>query len=520
MNDPIYEHVTLSLVDWIAVALFLAFVIGTALKIKFRQRGSEDFFLAGRSMGWIVVTFSLFATLFSTISFVSVPGEAYKHGLLMSLVIIAYLLSAPLGILIFLRFFFMTKTFTAYEYLEQRFNVKVRLVGSVLYCIIRLFYAGSVFYAASTVFESLVGWPQLGTIVIVGIFTIAYTATGGMKAVMYTDVVQGIVIIVSIAVILYKMLAAVSFDGGAIYSFAAEHGHGFESVATREFFELGKQDRLNFWILLMAILIGPAVHFAADQLVVQRLLASKGYAGAKKAVIFNACTGVPVVAMLWFIGIGLYYYYNAPGSATLPESVSVDQVLGYFINTELPSPFPGLIVAGLLAALMSTIDSAVNSIGNVVYRDWLVRLRVVHITGDNDKEHMLLCRILSVLAGIVAVTLATFLVYADKNTDSTVMEVASIWGSLWGVLVMSFILGVFVPRVSALPMLIGTLLGAACNLYIPFRWYYAVPAEERLSFHYLGWLGMAVALFLPLLLSIIMPNTKRTENLTLWTLTK
>jgi SSS family transporter len=422
----------------------------------------------------------------------------------------------PLGIWLFLRFFFMTRTFTAYEFLEQRYNVSVRLIGSLIYCLLRLVYAGVVFYAASRVFESLVGWPPFVTILAVGAFTIAYTTTGGMKAVMFTDVLQGSVLIVGIVAVLAKLLAMAGYDAGAIYTFAAQHGRGLGPALESKFYRFDFHDRFSFWLLLIGVMTVPLMHLSADQLVIQRLLASKSYADAKRAVLVKWGTGIPIVAMFWLVGIGLFYFYSThPGR--LGHGVEADHILGHFINHELPTPIPGLVVAALLAALMSTIDSTVNSIGNVVHRDWLVRLGAVV---EGSRYELFLCRVLSAIAGLLGVGIAVSLTLGSEGIRSSIIEINAIWGCLWNVLLMAFILGVLVPRVSGPNMFVGMLVGGATNLALPYLLYYRVPADGRISFMWVGVPGMLIALLLPLLLSLIRPNTKDLSNLTVWTLRK
>lgn len=509
------DHISLSAFDWAAVGVFLSLVIGFAMYVKFQQRGSEDYFLAGRSMNWVVVAISTYATLFSTIAFVATPGEAYGNGLMLSL----WMLGAfvyPLTVWLFLKFFFMSRSFTAYEYLEARFNLPTRLSGGTIYIIIRLMYAGTVLYAAAKVFESLIGWDPLLTILIVGTFTIAYTATGGMKAVMFTDVVQGIVIIIGIVLIFATVLGSADYDVRAIYEYAATHDHGYEKIMTWEFWRLDLHDRFSFWLLLLYMATAPVQAVTADQSTIQRLLSSKGYRGARKAVLVQAFAGIPIGSMLWLIGIGLFYYYGQHPEL-LPKNIENDQVFGYFINRNLPSPMPGLITAALLAALMSTIDSTVNCIANVLHRDGLIRLGVVQ---EGTKNEMLICRSISVVSGIVGVAFAVVLTVAGEGVESSVLEIAGIWASLWGVLMMPFVLGVLVPNVSGRAMFVGLVAGGAVNLALPYLLYYNVPADDRISFMWVGVPGMLLAGIIPLVLSLFMKNQKNLTDLTHWTLRK
>jgi SSS family transporter len=519
MDGHIDQFRTLSFFDWFAVAALLCVVLAVAVIARLKQKTSEDFFLAGRSMGIVIVLFSIFATLFSTISFVSVPGEAYQHGLMFYMISFLSLIFYPLGIWLFLRFFFLAETFTAYEYLERRYNLSVRLVGAALYIIVRLFYSGVVLYAASQIFESLLGWPPVVTIIGVGAFTVIYTTTGGMKAVMINDTIQCFVIIAGISAILIKLTIFSDSSIFNIFKFAQENDHLFGYVRNPEFYRINLQNRYNFWLFLFSAITVPLLSLSSDQSVIQRLLASKGYSGAKKAVLINALMSIPITGMLWIIGLGLFYYYNNVKSVD-NSVVTSDKVLGYFINTELPTPLPGLITAALLAALMSTIDSTVNCISNVIYRDWFVRLglsgrRVFVMCGE-----MNVCRLLSALTGIASISLAVLLAVGSKGIVSSIYEINTIWTGFWGVLFISFLLGVICPRVSSTGILTGLISGGLCCLIVPIVFYYNEPAEGRIAFSWLTLPGFIVAGVLGLGISIICPNKKDLTNLTLWTLSE
>lgn len=505
-------QLSLSLSDWVAIAMFLILVIAAAMWVRFQQKGTDDFFLAGRSMGWIVVTISTFATLFSTISFVAIPGESYSNGLMLSLILIVSAAVYPVGVWLFLKFFFQTKTSTAYEYLERRFNLSTRLGCAGIYCIIRLLYGGTVFYAAAKVFESLAGWAPMTTILVVGLFTIAYTTTGGMKAVMLTDILQGVIVLLGIGAILFKLLEYADFDIASIYIHAAQNGRGYEEALQPDFYRVNLFDRFSVWLLFFSAITTPLATLSADQSVIQRLLASKSYANAKRAVIVNAAMSIPIVGMLWLIGIGLYYRYTG-GGAILPDDVTSDHVMGYFISTNLPAPLPGLITAALLAALMSTIDSTVNCIANVIHCDFLVRLKVLL---PGTPHEMLVCRFLSGFIGVACVGTAIFMTLGSEGIQSSILEITGIWSCLWLVLLSVFLLGVLLPRVSGKQAFVGLLLGAAVSLYLPYALYYAVPAEERISFMWVGLPGMLIAGLLPIALSVIWPNNNHSRELTIW----
>ena len=502
-------------IDWGVVALYLVIVVFLSLRSRFgRTQDTDEYLMAKRSMNWIVVALAVFATLFSTISFVSIPGEAYNYGMAMMVLGAGQILFLPLGIYLFLRFFFSAPTFTAYEYLERRYSRPCRMIAATIFILIRLFYTGGVFYAAAVIFESLVGWPPWLTIIAVGIFTVFYTLVGGVRAVILADVIQSVVIFGGIVAILFRLLQVTGFDPATVLSFAHAHDKTFELFADPAFYRLNIHDRWNFWLLLYGLVLGPLMTMSCDQLVIQRLLTSKNYQQAVRSSYANYLISIPVVGMLYLIGVFLFYRYNS-GTVQLPEGIRGDQVLGYFINHELPAPLPGLIVTALLSALMSTVAGAINSLVTVFFKDVVSPLRPL-LAGT--PAEMRYCRILTVAGGILAIGVSGLMIVFGQGVRTTLMEVIGVWSNLWPILFVAFLYGVLSTRISARAILVALAAGGVVNLAFPYLMYYAMPEGERWGFQWLGLPGLVITLVLPPLLSIAWPNRRNLDGLTLKTL--
>jgi SSS family transporter len=507
----------LRVTDWVAIAGYVVLVGLVATWTKARRRGgSEDYFLAGRSQHWFVISIAMFAALFSTISFVAIPGEAFAYGLIYSTGLLVLPLAAPLAIWLFLRFFFLSPTYTSYEYLERRFNLPMRLAGSILFTISQLIYCGVVFYAGAELCEVLVGWRPVMTILLAGSFTVLYTTHGGMRTVIMTDVMQAAVLTLGICAVLWKVLELTGMNPAAIYHFAAAHGRGYGALGSREFYRPELHTRYNVWLVVFLPLREKLAALSSNQLTVQRLLTTnKGYRGAKWATITTSLETVPLVALFWAVGAGLFYYYRGLHPERLPASVGPDQVLGHFIVTELPSPLPGLVLAALLASLMSTTSSAINSSATILYRDGIVRLSWAKLGGARET---LICKLLSVAVGIVAVGAGLLLAFGSSHARGSVLEVNTIWSGVTSVLLAAFLLGVLAPFVSAVPMFVGCLAGGVCSLILPFVFYYNVAPAQRISFAWLGVPGLVVAVLVALGLSLLHRQRADMTGLTLWTM--
>lgn len=501
------QQLSIGLADWGVIGLYAVATIWIALRVRAGQKTAADYFLAGRSMPWLVVAVSLYATLFSTISFVAVPGEAFKNGALMSLNSLGYAIFTPLAVWLFLRFFYQVETFSCYEYLERRFNGTTRTLGSIIFLVTRTIYAATVFYAAAVIFEALVGWHPMTTILVLGVFAVGYTTIGGMRAVMITDVMQTLVLLTGLVVIFVKAAALTGFDFVGVWNYAQAHEHGFGRIAEPEFYSTNPYIRYTIWVWLVGSLIGPPVSYGADQLVVQRLLASKSYDQAKRAIWLKTIAVLPIMGAFYFVGLMLFYYYGTIGQ--VPAGFEPDHVMGLFINQHLPSPMPGLIAAALMAALMSTIDSTVSSLSTVTSVDLLQRIGWI---GRDDDSQVRTGKLLTVGWGVVVVGFALLLTIASSGVETTVMEISAIWGSLWGVLLLVMLAGVLTKWATPRMATIAMIAGMAANLILPWPLYYWTPAEDRISFAWVGVPGLVLTALIVFGGSLLDQRNKRSPD--------
>lgn len=519
------QTVSLTASDWATIALYVGATAGIAAWSRWREyrrrgeaTGSEDYFLAGRRQNWAVVAVTLFAATFSTISFVALPGEAFGHGLTYSLGLYITPIVTPLAVWLFLRFFFLSPSYTSYEYLERRFSPAMRVAGAGLFTLSQLIYGGVVFYAASQLFDALVGWTPWKTVVFVGGFTVLYTTVGGMKAVIATNFMQALVRVLGIAIVLFALCRAIDFDLAGMWRFAHANDHAYNALGRASFYKPDLHTRYNAWVMLYIIVTGALMSVSSNQLMVQRLLTTTGYRSARRSAIMNTLQAIPLVGIFYVVGLALFFYYRGLHPERLPAGLKNDHVIGHFIATELPAPVPGLILVAVLSAMMSPISSVVNAVATVVYRDGIARVGWAEAGGPRE---LTTCRLLSVAAGAISVGVALGLLALDAlnpGQSNPVIEINGIWGSLGGVLLAAFLIGVLAPRVSAGPMLVGSAVGATLTLALPWRLYYSVDPAQRISFAWLGVPGFAATLVLPVLLSLVWPQRKDVTGLTLWTI--
>lgn len=296
---------TFSTVDYVAVLGYLFTIAAIGSSFYRRKSTAQDYFLGGRSMSWLPVGISIIAADLSSISVMGMPAWVYKNNVELLWATLGYPLMAPLVILVFVPFYSKLNLYTAYEYLERRFSVGVRLLASVLFQILRSWHVALAVYGPALVIYVVTGMPVWQCIVLMGVFTTFYTTLGGIKAVIWTDVIQFVTVISGMVVISVT---------------AIHHIPGGLSTAYRVALDAGKLNTFNLstdpkeLTSLWACLIGGSILALAplttDQAILQRLFTTKSTADCKQSVIAQAVLIVPIIGMLFMVGIFLFAFYR------------------------------------------------------------------------------------------------------------------------------------------------------------------------------------------------------------------
>jgi len=441
---------TLAWSDFVVMGAYFVFVVGLGVLFSRKEKTTDEYLLGGRRMPWWVIGVSYMISLMSTISLVAVPGEAYNHGLTRALMSVMAPFAAIATFYLFVRFYFRAKTFTPFSYLEQRFDHRVRLLGSLVFAWTRLTYLAMVLYSSSKVFEGAAGWPVWFTVCLIGVIGIFYTTLGGMKAVVWTDFTQFIILLVGMAVITITISAQV--DGGiaGIVTYAFEHQRGFVGLSNPEFYSFSPYVRLTLWMMVIGIIMEFLFYNSSDQISIQRLLATSSYKQAQKSMFTFVVIGLPFAAVLWFIGLAVFSYYGQhPEEAA---GLTGDTALFRYIATHLPSPLPGLVISAMLAAVMSTLDSGMNSLAAVSTKDVYARF----VRPDaSEQQQVLFSRVMTVVVGVFAVGVALLIAGVAESIRDTIMEVNAVWGAFAAVLAPMFLIGVTTRKVQPKHIIAG-----------------------------------------------------------------
>jgi SSS family transporter len=505
-------HGRLGNLDLALVVAYMSAMMLVGLRFSRSSKNTEDYLLGGRSIPWWLAAVSYLMTLLSTISMVAVPGEAYDHGVTLAVQQFIAPLLAVGAFHIFIRFYFQSRMFTPFDYLERRFDARIRALAAGFYYSTRVIYLGLALFATSTVFEGACGWPRWQTILLTGGIGVAYTVLGGLHAVAWTDLIQFVVLVGGMLVLLGKICLAV--PGGALgileYSFA--QGHGPTGLSDPSFYSISPYVRLSLWGLVIFIANDQLFYNSSDQMAIQRLLSTSSYRQARRSLYSCAAMQLPVFLGLWFVGLAIFAFYGLLPPDQRP--LHGKSALYHFIGTHLPAPLPGLMIAAMLAAVMSTLAGGFNSLTTVATVDFYQRFFRPVAT---QREQVAFSRVMTVLLGAASIGVGLGLTLSPP--EQGFVDTSFTWLSLVSSLTPVFLLGVFSRRVTGGQALIALAVAVGVSVFMLAR-NLTLPDERRISFLYLGVPGPALALLTAFILSRFSPpmSPARLRNLTWYTI--
>jgi SSS family solute:Na+ symporter len=437
---------TVSLIDAVIIVIYILATTGFGAWFVKRSGSMEGFTLAGRIIpGW-AIGLSLLATYLSSISFLANPGKSYASDWRP----FVFSLTLPIAVWIAARWFVphyrrVVKT-TAYEYLEQRFGVWARLYMGSAYILLQIGRFAVVLYLTALALAALLNVSITTLILILGVLTIIYTLLGGFAAVIWTDVVQSVVLFFGGLLCLFILISGMPGGWEQLSATAAQENK----------FALGSLDFdlviQGFWVIFIFGIVENLKNFSVDQNYVQRFLSAPSEAEAKRSLWLGGLLYIPVSALFFMIGTALFVYYLNIPAVDLPEKA--DQVFPYFIVHELPTGIVGLVIAGVLAAGMSTLDSSLNSSATVWTVDFYRRL----LNPDaSDGRQLQVIRTTTALIGVVA-TLASLVMINAKTALDVWWKLSAIFGGgMLGLFLLAFICKQIQSRDAAIATVVGVL---------------------------------------------------------------
>jgi SSS family transporter len=449
-------------VDIAVIVLYLAGTALLGLSLGRGQRTTRDYFVSGRTVAWWAVALSIVATETSTVTFISVPGYAFMRGAhgeggdftFMQLVC-GYMVGRLVISVLFIPLLFRGELLTVYQVLRQRFGESVRRAAAGLFLITRSVADGFRLYATAIVVVALTGWSDPASVLIIGGVTILYTYLGGMKAVIWTDVIQ-LLIYIGGAVTAAALLVERIPGGWEEIWRVGEHFHKFRFFD----FTWDWSRSYTFWSgLVGGAFLTTATH-GTDQLMVQRYLCSRTSREATAALLTSGVIVFGQFLLFLLIGVMLFVFYqHHPPIAPFTRS---DRVFPTFIVSELPPGVVGLVVASVLAAAMSTLSSSLNSSAATAVTDWY---RPLCRRPPTDAQDLKISRAMTLLWGLVQISVGLMARGLSQRVIDEVLGIAAFTnGAILGV----FFLGVLTRRVDEKAALIGMAAGVGLLIYVRF----------------------------------------------------
>jgi solute:Na+ symporter, SSS family len=461
----------LNRIDLLIIAVYLVGITLFGLRFRKRQRTMRDYFLADREIPWWAISLSIVAAETSTLTIISIPGLAYDSNFTFLQVVMGYLIGRVIISFVLLPQYFRGDLYTAYQLIERRFGPELRTVTAGLFLLTRAAAEGVRVYAVSIVVSIALGTGEVSSIAIITLLTLIYTFEGGLAAVIWTDVVQTFIYVGGTLVGLVTILHLVPGGWGSVQAVAGGL-HKFQVFNGSLLAHWPYVDFARPYTLWAGIIGGAFLTTAShgtDQLIVQRLLAARNQ---KQSVLALLSSGFAVFfqfGLFLLVGVMLFVCYRLPSSAF----GRADRIYPTFIVSRMPHGISGLLIAAIVAAAMSNLSAALNSLSSSSIMDFYLRFR----PEVSEVRRLKLARFSTVAWALVLFALAVLALHRVGRVVEVGLQIASVaYGALLGV----FLLGVLTKRANQRGAIVGMIFGLATEFYlwkwsqIAFTWWVAI----------------------------------------------
>lgn len=491
----------MNIIDFI---VFIVFTLGVVIfgSTFYKKTKSSEAFTLGNSNfpGW-VVTMSIFATFVSSISFLALPGKAYQSNWNAFVFSLSIPVASYMAVKFFVPLYRKANSPSAYAYLENRFGLWARIYVSACYLLTQLMRIGTILYLLALPLNAIFGWDIATIIIVTGFAVMIYSLLGGIQAVIWTDAIQGIILIAGALVSLLIIMFSMPEGPGQIFTIGAEY-HKFSLGSFG-----ASLTESTFWVVLVYGIFINLQNYGIDQNYVQRYMASSSEKEAKKSAMYGGLLYIPVSLIFFLIGTALFAYYKVVPDAlpeVLHDPAKADQIFPYFIVNGLPTGFTGLLIAAIFAAGMSTVATSLNSSATVFLTDYYKRYKKDNIT---EKASMKVLYISSLVISIFGIGIAVALINVESALDAW-WKLASIFsGGMLGL----FLLGAFVKKITPTGAIIGVIAGLITIIWMslsPYIFTGTSMAEYASPFH--GFMtivfGTSVIFFIGFLSTYLISN--------------
>ena len=493
----------MQILDWIVIGIYAAGMLAVGAYFSRKSKTSEDYLLGGRRMRSWTVGLSLFASLFSAISYLSVPGEVIKFGPMLLCGLLAYPFAYIVVGWFLIPAIMETKVSSAYELLEIRLGVKIRVFASLLFLVLRLLWMSLIIYmCAVKVVVPIMGWPESAALwvgVVMVVLTTAYTSMGGLRAVVFTDVVQTLILFgaaVCSVILINRRL------GGVSTWFPNEWPDGW-----LEWKIFDTKARISAGTAFLSVFTWQVCVAGSDQMSIQRYLATRNVKAARRGYLTQLITSTLVWIVLGFLGLALMSYFRTnpqllPTGAT-SISDCADVLFPRFILVGLPVGVTGIVIAGLLAAAMSSLSSGVNSSCLAISKDFIGRFRKKKVS---ESAEVRIAKITSLAVGIIVILLSLIIGNVKGNLLDLSYKTNSIFIAPFFV---PFFMAFYFRRAGEFATFIGTIASVIASILISFS-AELFGSEHEISIMWIMPIALVTGIAVSVLVHLIRPNKDKT----------
>lgn len=443
--------------DYGVIAIYFAGLLGFGFLLR-NQSDEGDFFLGGRTLGWFPLSLSIMATQLSAISFISAPafvGLREGGGLRW----LTYELAVPLAMLLIMFVIapalYRSGVVSIYQYLDDKFGRSTRMLISVLFQIVRSFSTGIMVYAIGIILDAVLGIPFWQSLILIGFITIVYSTSGGMKAVVYGDAIQMVLIFGGLALVTYYALTDIGGFGAFLDGVSPDRMKAVDVGA------LGfSGDQFGLVPMIFGGIILYTSYYGCDQSQTQRILSSRNLGDVRRLLLANGLLRFPLVLLYCTAGliIGVAVMSSPELLAEIPSD-KPDYMMPVYIIDRLPHGLIGLLVVAILAAAMSSLSSVINSLAAVTLED----MSALGIKPSSDRSSVTWARVVSVFWGAVILVLSAF---AGSIAPTVIEAINKVGSALYGPVLGVFLIGILFKRISTIGVNVGLVIGLAVNLYL------------------------------------------------------
>jgi SSS family transporter len=491
-------------VNMTVLVVYLLCVVLVGLFFVFKNKNTDDYFRGGQSIPWWAAACSIYATMLSSLTYVALPAIVYQTDWLYLIGIWMMIVVAPIAIYVAMPFFRQIDATSAYEYLSKRFNMGVRLFASGLFTLFHIGRMGIVMALTALALSAVTPLSASDSVLIMGVLCLVYCTMGGIEAVIWTDTIQTIVLLVGAVTCFVTII--LGLDGGLSEFITVGFSDNKFTMVNNDF-SLDSITTLSIWVIVLGGIGQNLSSYTADQAVVQRYMVTSDPKEAAKSIWANAAMAIPGILLFFCIGTGLYVFYQA-FPERLDPNIQIDQIFPTFIAAELPLGIAGLIVAGIFAAAQSTVSTSMNSTATTLVTDFIKPFDFI----KTEKGYMSAARWLTFIMGALGTLVG--LIFIDPEIRSLMNAYFKIIGMFMGALGGLFVLGALTKRANSTGAIIGLLAGVG----------------TMISAWLMGWangylyaaIGIIVCLVVGYLASFLVPESNKANKdltgLTLYTM--